>query len=491
MRKVLYVSIGAVVVVLAAAVPAYAEHSAGFRVDWKPRTGFTGYTQTWGNPDTGIPHQNYLEGPVECGACHAQHRTPTPESGWGIDLESLAAQQGLEVGGFRTEFSSDEQGNSQMLRPSDLADSCVYCHLDTSLGNKQIFVGNVEYVRALDDLGTDHWDVGFGHGNPCTSCHAAHGAADPDNDPILHERYGRFEGPVTTKVLKVRVKSYKRYWQEEVYRAGSKGKAEAKRLYGAQWASKLKVNDDVVDELNIPIFPSKNNALDGKNARPDISPEDAQVTVFCTFCHGYYGWASEATLNPDGDYGPNKTAWRKFSSGDLIAAAPGKDAWLGDGVERDPTDLYENVTSDERAGALFVPPRAFSHTHPMKNAELDPVIIEYLDYRIGQTVAFVASSSCRNCHDAGLRDSFGVIVESWPHFTPGYFQFLTASGGVESTDLIKAPIPDRATISNTNRYPSTRAWLGSSASYDRSQEGIDGHCLKCHRAQSLGVGMKY
>ena len=56
-----------------------------------------------------------------------------------------------------------------------------------------------------------------------------------------------------------------------------------------------------VDPLNVPLFPSATDAINGTNVRPDADAAAAQSAVFCTFCHVNYGYASEATVNPDGD----------------------------------------------------------------------------------------------------------------------------------------------------------------------------------------------
>jgi len=50
-----------------------------------------------------------------------------------------------------------------------------------------------------------------------------------------------------------------------------------------------------------PALPSATDAINGTNVRPGNGVKDAQVSAFCTFCHTNYGYASEATVNPDGD----------------------------------------------------------------------------------------------------------------------------------------------------------------------------------------------
>jgi hypothetical protein len=81
----------------------------------------------------------------------------------------------------------------------------------------------------------------------------------------------------------------------------------------------------------------------------------------------------------------------------------------------------------------------------------------------GTRIAWVGSTTCQSCHDAGASvEGPGVRTSSFPHSTPGYYRFMTSS-----SSLVGDP--------ETN-----------------SEGSIDGVCLKCHRADdTTGVGLTY
>jgi hypothetical protein len=465
----------AVAITLVTAISAFADHSPSFYVEWDGDSTFTGYVDSFGNAGTGGPHQNYLEGTEKCGVCHAVHRALVPGVRWDTNLADLTAKTAVAGGQyFRAEFESDVMGNTQMLLMSSVANSCNYCHIDTAIGNKQIYAGNPAYISALDTNGTDKWDIGFGHGASCVSCHAVHGAADNDNNPVLYARYGTFEGPIRTKVLKVRVKNYEKLWQDEIYIAGSTGKVDAASLFGAGWADQLSVNDTLVDPLNVPLFPSTTDAIEGTNPRPDQSVADAQVSVFCTFCHPVYGWASEANVNRDGDSAP-QSPW------DGLADAP-------IASELDPvpgmSTIMFNLESSESTSPYYM--------HPMKSAEPTWAIVGSTTHVDGP-IAFAGSNSCRRCHDAGLRNATGVIIQSWPHFTPGYYQFVKSAASIAATISLPPPIPDVISSEDTTLVAEVWAWLDDPLSYMNSPTIRDGQCIKCHvnGTEDAGVGITF
>jgi hypothetical protein len=461
----------AVAITLVTAISAFADHSPSFYVEWNGDSTFTGYVASLGNAGTGGPHQNYLEGTEKCGVCHAVHRAPVPGVRWDTNPADAAAKTAVAGGQyFRAEFESDVMGNTQMLLMSSVANSCNYCHISTAIGNKQIYAGNPAYISALDGNGADKWDIGFGHGNSCVSCHAVHGAADNDNNPVLFARYGTFEGPIRTKVLKVRVKNYAELWQDEVYVAGSEGKVEAAGLFGAAWADQLSIDDDRVNPLNVPLFPTTTDALEGANPRPDQSTADAQVSVFCTFCHQNYAWSSEATVNPDGD-----------AEGAFVSP------WMGLG---DPPVASEEEPVPGMSTILFwIEPSVTKYkAHPMKLAEAE---WNHATYK--GPVAFAGSFSCRSCHDAGLRNATGVIIQSWPHFTPGYYQFVKSAASIAATISLPPPIPDVVSSDDTTLLAEIWAWLDDPASYNNTMTIRDGQCLKCHinGTEDAGVGITF
>jgi len=476
-ERILFVVCVAALLVFGASASAFADHSPTFYVEWDQSAQFSGYGgTTFGNQGTGSPHQNYLEGTEKCAVCHSVHRAPVPYMKWDTDPADPAARTPVAGGQYnRAEWVSDSD-NTQMLLIDNVANSCNFCHVYTSIGNKQLYAGNANYINSEDALGTDEWDVGFGHHNACTGCHAVHGVAQDYGDATLYGQYGTFKGAVATKILKVRAKgsggagNQAYLWQDEVIVAGSTGYTTASGLYGSLWADLLTVDDAAVDPLNVPLFPSATDAINGENTRPGANVGDAQVSAFCTFCHQNYGWASEATVNPDGDRSLFQGPWYA-----LAGTVPNVTGTAGDWVTMN------------GAGAN----RAPFKNHPMKAAENNPVIAGK-SASVGR-VAFAGSDTCRSCHDAGLKNSVGVIVQSWPHFTPGYFHFTKSGAHAGAAMTYAPPIPDVINANNAALIASTQAWLDDPVNYEEALTVADGQCLKCHvnAANNAGVGKTY
>lgn len=155
------------------------------------------------------------------------------------------------------------------------------------------------------------------------------------------------------------------------------------------------------------------------DARADTGArgKNYQVTVFCTQCHQNFSRSSETTLNTDGD----------FVYGDATY------------VDGDPTANKQYKS------------------HPMKAVETSFVAN---GATFGGTVAWKASTTCRDCHDAGFTDqAAGVTDNNFPHYTNGAYSFV---------------------LSGANS--------GSVATTNTLDRGTDGMCLKCH-AQNASVGV--
>ncbi len=491
MSKVTRVMVLAVVIVLITAASAFADHSPTFYVEWNQSALHTGYNASFGNQGTGSPHQNYLEGTEKCGVCHSVHRAPVPYQSWttsGTPGAQTPAQKAVRTpvaGGQynRAEWVSDSD-NTQMLLLDSVANSCNFCHVYTSIGNKQLYAGNPNYINSEDALGTDEWDEGFGHHNGCTGCHAVHGVAQNWGNATLYGQYGTFQGPARTKILKVRAKgsggagTAGYYWQDEVITAGSLGAAEATTLYGALWAGLLTVDDAAVDPQNVPLFPSATDAIMGNNVRPGGFPvKDAQVSAFCTFCHQNYGWASEATVNPDGDRSLFQGPWYA-----LAGTVPNVAGTAGTWQTMNAANGY----------------RAPFKNHPLRNANngSSPALTFQAAGKsstVPGQVAYANSDTCRTCHDAGLSDVVGCIIQSWPHFTPGYFHFTKSASHVGAAMTNVPPIPDVLAATDSAGIAAVQAWLNDPVNYEEAVTVQDGQCLKCHvnAADTAGVGKTY
>jgi hypothetical protein len=109
-------------------------------------------------------------------------------------------------------------------------------------------------------------------------------------------------------------------------------------------------------------------------------------------------------------------------------------------------------------------------------------------------VAFAGAETCVSCHDAGpSTGAEGVLVQSYPHFTPGYFHFVKSASYVGDTMNNAPPIPDVIDFANTAEIASVQAWLEDPVHYEESTTVQDGQCLKCHvnAANDAGVGKTY
>ncbi|MRR52594.1 MAG: hypothetical protein EG825_17110, partial [Rhodocyclaceae bacterium] len=116
-----------------------------------------------------------------------------------------------------------------------------------------------------------------------------------------------------------------------------------------------------------------------------------QVTVFCAQCHQNFSRASEDTLNLDGDsvYG---------------------DAGYVDGNTAVANRQYKS--------------------HPMKSAE---TTFTAAGDGISVQAAWVASTTCRSCHDAGRVDEGVTVTDSnFPHYTVGAYNFVNVAPNAET-----------------------------------------------------------
>jgi hypothetical protein len=374
-----------------------------------------------------------------------------------------------------------------MLLQSTVANACDYCHIITSSGGVQLYGGKTAYR-------TGEWNEGFAHGNACTACHAVHGVANNYGDPAQYGQYGTFQGPLRPKILKLRTKgaggagNLAYVWQDETIAIGSAGRADLIANSGiagmAAWATAQTPADSTgatsppdvtaVDPLNVPLFPSKTDAIMGTNVRPGTDAREAQASAFCTFCHQNYGWASEAVVNPDGDKSLFQGPWYA-----LVGTVPNVE-WFGT-----PVGSYTN--SNNQGG----------QTMPFKNHPLKSVDGTFTAAgkaaSVPAQVAFAGSETCITCHDAGVRDTPGFVVVSYPHFTPGYFHFTKTAAHVGGSMTYAPPISDVYAFGDAAGIAAAQAFLDSSTSYDEAITVADGQCLKCHvnAAETAGVGKNY
>jgi hypothetical protein len=481
------------------AAPAFADHSPTFYVAWDGDSSYTGYVENFGNAGTGGPHSNYLEGTEKCGVCHSVHRAPVPGVKWDTNPSVEASSTAVAGGQYqRQEFTAPTNAaagyTTQMLLQTNVANSCDYCHISTSVGGKQLYAGKAS-------LRSSEWNEGFAHGNACTGCHVVHGVGSNYGKPALYGSTGTFKGPLESKALKLRAKGaggagdLGYYWQDETIAIGSLGKAElaTSTITGmAAWAAPQTPADYAgggwvseeslaVDPLNVPLFPSAADAINGTNVRPGTDAKKAQSAVFCTFCHANYGYASEAMVNPDGDKSLFQGQWYAQTTVPNVDGTPVSPS--------DHTAAGVDWKNANNGGAQTMPFK----NHPVKSVDGNFVAAGKAGSVPGQ-VAFAGAETCVSCHDAGpSTGAEGVLVQSYPHFTPGYFHFVKSASYVGDTMSNAPPIPDVIDFANTAEIASVQAWLEDPVHYEESTTVQDGQCLKCHvnAANDAGVGKTY
>lgn len=232
MKKMLFVSMVATVLVFAFASTAMAKVTNGYAAwDEAYNNGVLSTANT-------APHSNYTTLTDKCAVCHAVHNAAVSNTTW--------------VG---TDPWTADDSETQMLLRSSTANACNYCHIETNVGGKQIYNGN---VALYDQKSVASFTENVAHNTnsaSCVGCHAVHGA-------------NTFGGAAIAKILKLPMTAAAydpTKFQDEVFGVGG--------LYANEAA-----------------------------ARTDVLSKDNQVTVFCTQCHQNFSAASETTLNADGDY---------------------------------------------------------------------------------------------------------------------------------------------------------------------------------------------
>ena len=109
-------------------------------------------------------------------------------------------------------------------------------------------------------------------------------------------------------------------------------------------------------------------------------------------------------------------------------------------------------------------------------------------------VAFAGSDTCRSCHDAGLKNAVGVIVQSWPHFTPGYFHFVKSAAHEGAAMTNAPPIPDLLAATNSAGIAAVQAWLNDPVNYEERYDRrrtASASSVTSMRLMRAGVGKTY
>ena len=131
----------AILMLLLAAAPAFAESGNSGYLDWSVVSTMPG------NAGSTSPHGAYTTTTIKCGVCHAVHNASV---------------------------------TGEILLPAPVADACTYCHLNTASGYIQVYGGEPDNYSGTDFQNAHNvYDVGgFTQGVTCVQCHSVHAAAN-------------------------------------------------------------------------------------------------------------------------------------------------------------------------------------------------------------------------------------------------------------------------------------------------------------------------
>ncbi|MDF1542325.1 MAG: hypothetical protein P1P71_04345 [Anaerosomatales bacterium] len=485
MKRITFVLVLAVVLTMVFSATAFAEHRSSKYSQWNPDAA--------GNAATaGSPHAEYTTTTVKCNVCHAVHNAA-------VMGQYIQNQPGGDW------ILSSETAPTEMLLRSSVADSCSYCHIDTSTGGVRLWNGNSDNWGRITIDGTRYekaFDSGYGHGHSgCSGCHAVHGAkafkgavagkvlrydadnnlrkgshlGDPDGDGPLSSDSSAYDiginGLVAGNVA------------NHTYTDPVTGIATLTGIQDEVFTPYSVETSQLVGPENLPWFASLADLIEGTNPINEAVGEnmkDLQVGGFCTMCHAnIFTSDSFQVINPDQD---------TFLAGGSFGP------WL-------------DVEGFEYESGFYK-----SKGHPVREAT--DTFSARGDTTAATTVAWSDADVCRKCHDGGSSDApAGIVYSSFPHVTPGYYKFVGAG-------------PDAATYSaydtkngmvGEGEWLAGEEWLGlegdlsplvAAGAYlydgqnyksdntadpmETDHIGVDGLCLKCHvSGTGMGVGLTY
>ena len=135
----------AILMLLLAAAPAFAEAGNSGYLDWSVVSTMPG------NAGSTSPHGAYATTTIKCGVCHAVHNAA----------------------------STSSYGPPELLLATPVADACTYCHMNTASGYIQVYGGNPDNYSGTDFKNAHNVYVdglGATQGVTCVKCHQVHAA---------------------------------------------------------------------------------------------------------------------------------------------------------------------------------------------------------------------------------------------------------------------------------------------------------------------------
>jgi hypothetical protein len=467
MKKSLLIIALVGVMLFAFAATAMADHSPQFYFDFQENDGVVlsepfeeVFPVAW-NVDFAInnsasPHFGYAQSTAKCSVCHAVHRAPTAGTsafatkdltgtGFGRNTTTGALiDTGTAVTSSRyTANPWTSEATTQLLLRSSAARACIYCHIVQGAPDKMY--GGVSSLAPYASEGADGWGEFYAHTTGCTACHAVHGA-------------NTFKGSgVATKILKY----------QGVKNLGTIPLVVQPEVYAGNPALYTSFTNMV------------NGSLSASASAAGVTRLQGAVTAQCSICHASYA-VGEAEVNA------NFLNAELFQPGSWNTAN-GSTAQIIVGTTASPVSVlpgiagitYTSVGSSQ--GSLIMKYK----NHPLKGGgQPFKGAGAGAAFTVGNIiVSNTSSSACQSCHNApeSLVQS-GYVVQSFPHYTPGYYKFMSA----QTQGLFDTPVTNAEVMLGRRGFYSTYI----PATFSRPGRPAvmnDGYCTKCHNT----VGTDY
>ena len=412
---------------------------------------------------TATPHSGYSQSTAKCSVCHAVHRAPTAGTsafatkgevgvGFGRDtVTNTIINTGTATTSSR--YTADPwtaEASTQMLLRSTTARACIYCHVIETPSGKMY--GGQSSLAPYASEGASGWGEFYAHTTGCTSCHAVHGA-------------NTFKGAgVDAKILK---------WRG-VKNLGTIPLVVQPQVYGG----------------NPALYTSQANMIAGSLSpsatAAGVTPLQAAVTAQCSICHASYA-VGEETINAN------------FLNAELFqpaswATANGTTTPVFVGSASTPVSVlpgYAGLTYTQPGGAGSPGSLIMAYkNHPLKaggqffkGSGAGALFTGSNNVVVSNT----GSSVCQSCHNAPVgtapASNDGVYtVQSFPHYTPGYYKFMAA----QTQALFDTPATNAEVMLGRQGFYST--YIPTTFSRPgRPAVMNDGYCTKCHNT----VGTDY
>jgi hypothetical protein len=232
------------------------------------------------------------------------------------------------------------------------------------------------------------------------------------------------------------------------------------------------------------LYTSKANMLAGtlsnRAQKAGVTPLQGAITAQCTVCHAQYAVGEETInanyLNPE-LFQPGSWATANGATTRVVVGTTAAPVTVLPGY---PGITYTTATGGS-AGSLIM---AYKN-HPLKiggedflGAGASANFASAAAAGAGMHVSEIGSSVCQSCHNAPeLVVVGGYAIQSFPHYTPGYYKFMAA----QDQSLFDTP----ATLAEfaNGRQAFFNSGFGTGRA-GRPAVMNDGYCLKCHSSIS-------